>query len=87
MENRERIPGKYRFSAKTAACYFIFLRIFFGNKSEWLPPDFLKLPFLSVLGFRLSSAGQPLFLLQAGASRVSRASTRREKMIRVCFML
>jgi len=68
------------------AHYFNFLRIFLGKRSEELPFDFLKLPFLSVLGFRLSVAGHPLFLLHAGATatrvkRNNKAKTMREFLI------
>jgi hypothetical protein len=41
--------------------YYIFLRIFFGKRLDELPLDFLYPPLLSILGFRVSVAGQPLF--------------------------
>jgi len=66
---------------------YIFLRIFFGNKSDELPFDFLKAPFLSDLGFRLSVAGQPLFLLQAGAIKATEKSKNSMNAIREYFIL
>lgn len=65
---------------------YIFLRIFLGNKSELLPFDFLKAPFLSILGFKLSLAGQPLFLLQAGAANTTEKSKNSMNAMREFFI-
>lgn len=77
-------------TVRRAGCfdyYFIFLRIFFGKRSEELPLDFLKVPFLFVFGFRLSLAGQPLFLLQDGVVAVEAMSKMTANMIREIFIV
>ena len=63
----------------SALPYFIFFCIFFGKRPDCDLP-FLKEPLFVVLGFRLSLAGQPLLVLQAGATRLNAATNSREKM-------